>query len=174
MGSRTLGPFPQANVLHEVGSTVHGNVVTNRYASSPITGFRPAEGRRDQTLTCLECGAPIACRIASVTVTRRRRTGWLVLALLGPLLVPVTVANFSQGETAVPAGVIVAMLFGLAAATVWGVVSWWKEDGVTLVSPASDPGSGAARRTGWMGGPGSVSPRRGGARPSGPSTSWRR
>jgi hypothetical protein len=135
MGSRTLGTQPQARLLHHVSGEIRGTTSIRQFASFPILEARPESGQRTATTACPYCGSGVALRLGSVDATRWRRIAWLLLAALGPIGLPVLVANFGAGETSVPGGLVALALFGLVAATVGGLVMWWKEDGVKLVDP---------------------------------------
>ena len=140
MGPRTLGEQPQARLLHHVSGSIRGNVAFRNFQSFPITEARPSSGHRPMTLRCPHCGATVTGRIWSLAGTKRRRIAWLLLAAAGPVLLPLLVANFGQGETSAPGGLIALAFLALTAATIGGVVSWWKEDGVKLAkAPPATP-----------------------------------
>jgi Zn ribbon nucleic-acid-binding protein len=137
VGSRELGLYPQARVLHRVSGAVRGNTYISQFAVIPITAPRPVAGDTTVTQVCPQCGVRLTLRIWSQTDTRRRRIAWLALAALGVVVLPILIANFGQGDTSAPGGLVALVASGAIVAVVGGLVLWWKEDGVRLVEPPS-------------------------------------
>jgi hypothetical protein len=129
--------YPQARLLHRVSGTIRGNAYISQFAVIPITAPRPVSGDTTVVQPCPQCGARLTVRIWSQADTRRRRIAWLALAALGVVVLPILIANFGQGETSAPGGLIALVGASSVTAVVCGLVLWWKEDGVRLVKPPS-------------------------------------
>ncbi len=140
---RKLDLYPKAKLLHLVAGSMSGNVAIRRFAGFPITTPRPASGSTTETVPCPQCGSRLTYRISSQERTRRLRIGWIAVALLGPLLLAFLITTSGQGEEspALPVALVVIGFFAAPAATIGGIVGWWKEDGVRPLAlpPPSGP-----------------------------------
>lgn len=141
MEQRKLDLYPKARLLHLVAGTMRGNVAIRQFATFPITTPRPASGTYTESVQCPECGSRVAYKIWSQEVTRRARIGWLALAIVGAIGLPILIATSSQGDDSpLPGGVVALLFFAFVAAAIGGLVQWWKEDGVRLQKPPAIAG----------------------------------
>lgn len=139
MGTRTLGPFPQAVLLHQTSARQVGGGSVRYFSSSPVSVPRPEAGGTEVATSCPACGGRVTLRVASEARTRQRRLAWLSLAVAGVALLVVLVAFAGQGSGA-DGGLVAFGLFGGVFAACVGTARWFREDGVTITqAPAPSP-----------------------------------
>lgn len=121
MGFLTVQENPRGRLGCWVGGSVHGGPSSvrraDRYVTHSLALTRPADGFRTAEVTCAQCRRSVEVTVACARQTRLARTGWLSLAVVGLILIVLTVLagvslgwdNLHVSLVGIPAGFLFAL-----------------------------------------------------------------